>query len=120
MLAQSLGWEDPLEEGMVTHSSILAWRIPWTEEPGGLQPMRSQKNETEVMSSSRSGIRFFFFFLVTDLFHLAECFLGSFMLQVSGPPPFLRLRNIPLGTKHILLTHSSTNGHYSCFHFFLL
>ena len=32
----SLGWEDPLEKGMVTHSSILAWRIPWTEEPGGL------------------------------------------------------------------------------------
>ena len=35
----SLGREDPLEEGMATHSSILAWRIPWTEEPGGLQPM---------------------------------------------------------------------------------
>ena len=33
---QSLGWEDPLEDGMATHSSILAWRIPWTEEPGGL------------------------------------------------------------------------------------
>ena len=33
---QSLGWEDPLEEGMATHSSTLAWRIPWTEEPGGL------------------------------------------------------------------------------------
>jgi len=38
----SLGWEDPLEEGMATHSSILAWRIPWTEEPGGLQFMESQ------------------------------------------------------------------------------
>ena len=36
------GWEDPLEEGMATHSSILAWRIPWTEEPGGLQSMGSQ------------------------------------------------------------------------------
>ena len=34
----SLGWEDPLEEGMATHSSILAWRIPWTEEPGGYSP----------------------------------------------------------------------------------
>ena len=40
---QSLAWEDPLEEGMATHSSILAWRIPWTEEPGGLQSMGSQK-----------------------------------------------------------------------------
>ena len=37
----SLDWEDPLEEGMATHSSILAWRIPWTEEPGGLQSMGS-------------------------------------------------------------------------------
>ena len=40
---QSLGREDPLEKGMATHSSILAWRIPWTEEPGGLQSMGSQR-----------------------------------------------------------------------------
>ena len=39
---QSLGWEDPLKEGMATHSSILAWRNPWTEEPGGLQSIGSQ------------------------------------------------------------------------------
>ena len=39
----SLGWEDPLEEGMAIHSSILAWRTPWTEEPGGLQSMGSQR-----------------------------------------------------------------------------
>ena len=39
----SLGWEDPLEEGMATHSSILAWRIPWTEEPGGLWSIGSQR-----------------------------------------------------------------------------
>ena len=38
-LVQSLGWEDPLEKGMATLSSILAWRIPWTEEPGRLQSM---------------------------------------------------------------------------------
>jgi len=42
-LGSTLGWEDPLEKGMATHSSILAWRIPWTEEPGGLQSMVSQK-----------------------------------------------------------------------------
>ena len=40
---QSLGQEDPLEEGMATHPSILAWRIPWTEEPGGPQSMRLQR-----------------------------------------------------------------------------
>ena len=43
MQVQSLGWEDPLEEEMTTHSSILAWRIPWTEEPSGLQSMESQR-----------------------------------------------------------------------------
>ena len=40
---QSLGWGDHLEKGMSTHSSILAWRIPWTEEPGRLQSMGSQR-----------------------------------------------------------------------------
>ena len=39
----SMGWEDPLEQEMATHSSILAWRIPWTEEPGGLQSMGLQR-----------------------------------------------------------------------------
>ena len=41
-----LGREDPLEEGMATHSSILAWRIPWTEEPGRLQSMGLQESDT--------------------------------------------------------------------------
>ena len=40
---QSLGQKDPLEKGMATHSSIVAWRIPWTEEPGRLQSMESQR-----------------------------------------------------------------------------
>ena len=43
---QSLGWEDPLEKEMATHSSILAWRIPWTEEPGRLQSMGFQESDT--------------------------------------------------------------------------
>ena len=43
---QSLGWEDPLEKEMATHSSILAWRIPWREEPGGLQAMGLQTSDT--------------------------------------------------------------------------
>ena len=46
MGVQSLGWEDPLEEGMATHSSILAWEIPWTEEPGRLQSTESLKSHT--------------------------------------------------------------------------
>ena len=43
MRTGSLGWEDPLEEEMANHSSILAWKIPWTEVPDGLQSMGSQK-----------------------------------------------------------------------------
>ena len=43
MRVQSLGWEDPLEEGMATHSSISAWKIPWTEKLGGLQSMGLQR-----------------------------------------------------------------------------
>ena len=43
LLNRFLNWEDPLEDGMAPHSSILAWRIPWTEEPGGLQYMGSQR-----------------------------------------------------------------------------
>ena len=42
-LVRSLGWEDLLEKEMATHSSILAWKIPWTEEPGGLQSMELQR-----------------------------------------------------------------------------
>ena len=43
MWVPSLGWEDPLEKELATHSNILAWGIPWTEEPSGLQPMGSQR-----------------------------------------------------------------------------
>ena len=46
-LVQFLGWEGPLEKEMANHSSILAWKIPWTEEPGGLQSMGSQRVECD-------------------------------------------------------------------------
>ena len=51
MQVQSLGRENPLEEEMAAHSSILAWKIPWTEEPGGLQPMgspRARHNQSDL------------------------------------------------------------------------
>ena len=46
MQVESLGWEAPLEKEMATHSSILSWRIPWTEEPGRLLSMESQESDT--------------------------------------------------------------------------
>ena len=48
MQVQSLGGEEPLEKRMATHSSIPAWRIPWTEKPGGLQSMGSPKSQTQL------------------------------------------------------------------------
>ena len=48
MQVQSLGWEDPLEEVMATHASILAWRIPRTEEPGGLSHRKESDTHTET------------------------------------------------------------------------
>ena len=50
---QSLGWEDSLEKEMATHSSILAWRIPWTEEPGGLQSMGSQTVRRDLVTEQQ-------------------------------------------------------------------
>ena len=47
-LVESLGWEDPLEKEIFTHSSVLAWTISWTEEPGGLQSMGSQNIQTQL------------------------------------------------------------------------
>ena len=58
-----LGWEDPLEKGMATHPRILAWRFPWTEEPGGLQSMRLKRvrpaEVTEHVSSSSQDAGYF-------------------------------------------------------------
>ena len=51
---QSVGWEDPLEKQMETHSSIPAWRIPWTEEPGGLQSMESQRIRHNWVTNTQS------------------------------------------------------------------
>ena len=48
MQVPSLGWEDPLEKEMATHSNILAWEIPWMEEPDGLQSLESEKSQTRL------------------------------------------------------------------------
>ena len=53
MQIQPLGWEDPLEEEMATHSSFLVWKIPWTEEPGGLPSVGSQRDTTEWLGTAQ-------------------------------------------------------------------
>ena len=53
---RSLGWEDPLEKEMATPSSILAWKIPWTEESGGLQSLGSQRVGRDLATKAKCGI----------------------------------------------------------------
>ena len=53
---QSLGWEDPREKEMATHSSILVWKIPWTEEPARLQSMGSQKSRTPLSDETTATV----------------------------------------------------------------
>ena len=65
-----LGWEDPLEESMATHSSILAWRIPWTEEPGGLQSVGSQRGTTERLNTAQHSSQ------VWEIGRLVACNIG--------------------------------------------
>ena len=65
---QSPGQEDPLEKGMATYSSILAWRIPWTEEPGGLQSMGLQESDmTERLYNNKVHIQIIFLFSYVDV-----------------------------------------------------
>ena len=59
MWVGSLGREDSLQEGMATHSSTLAWRIPWTEEPGGLQSIRVEKSQTLLKRLSTHTVLFY-------------------------------------------------------------
>ena len=93
-----LGWEDPLEEGMATHSSVLAWRIPWTEEPGGLPSMRSH------------GVRH-------DWSDLAQHRMGPEILAVKG----LQLLGLPVWKPHfekqgLKKEHSSPGKEHAVLH----
>ena len=65
---QSLGQEDPLERGMATHSSMLGWEIPWTEEPGGLQSMGSQRVEHSWVTNTFTFITFLKLSLTFNIF----------------------------------------------------
>ena len=70
MQVQSLGWEDPLKKGMATRSSIPAWRIPWTEEPGRLQSMGSQRVEHDWSDLAHSTLFHLLYFSCIVLFYI--------------------------------------------------
>ena len=102
----SLGWEDPLEKEMETHSSILAWRIPWTEEPGGLQSTGSQRVGHDWVTSLHTynySIRFCkaFLFLAQNDFSGLPCWVPTPDLEFlffSKKPWFLLVGN-DIGSK---------------------
>jgi len=94
----SLGWEDPLEKGMATHSSILAWRIPWTEEPGGLQSMGSQRAGHDWSDLVRSTHNFEFF-----MSHLKNSILRKANARTSLAVQWLRLHASTAGSTNLIL-----------------
>ena len=94
-LVQSLGQEDPLEEEMATHSSILAWEIPWTEEPGALHSMGSQKSRTWLCNHTTT----------TDLNY--ETKLCRVTLQVTGGSE--QAGSTPCWEVRVLVHHHVTN-----------
>ena len=79
MWVWSLGWEDPLEQGMATHSSVLAWRIPWTEEPGGLPSTGSQRVRHDWRDLARLHSSFYTYPSVIFVF---ESFLSFLVIEV--------------------------------------
>ena len=85
MCVQSLGREDTLEEGMATHSSVLAWRIPWTEEPGGPQSMGSQKSRQDLVTKQQH---------IWRSCYVLGTYVSSFNLQI-GPTKWV-LRVAPI------------------------
>ena len=86
MRVQSLGGEDPLEEGMAAHSSVFAWRIPWTEEPGGPTVHRMAESDTEVTQhvhvASQIGYNVSCEFVICSLYYFEVCFLYDHFLEI--------------------------------------
>ena len=78
----SLGWEDPLEKEMATHSNILAWEIPWTEEPGGLQPMGSERVGQDWAQHGYSYIKIYNIVLVSGISKVILFYISVFFYHI--------------------------------------
>ena len=97
---RSLGWEDPLEKGMAAHSSILAWRILWTEEPGGLQPMGLQRVRYEWMTNTFTSLHWSFplrtqsNIILLIILTCCTLFLGAYenIINISQAPSYVKMK----------------------------
>ena len=100
---RSLGQEDPLQEEMATHSSILAWKIPGTEDPGGLQPVGSQsRSQLSMYAHTILNMWEFIFYGKTIIFYIQKCWLPILTPQTdsitySRPSPSLRFLSCKTG-----------------------
>jgi len=83
MQVQSLGWEDPLDKRMATHSGVLAYRIPWTEQPGGLQTMGLQRDMTKHIYIQSSFHPHFFFLILTSFYFILFFIFILFYFKTS-------------------------------------
>ena len=100
-----LGQEDPLEEGMATHSSILAWRIPWTEKPGGLQSIRLQ-SQMQLKRLTCTCICIYMYICTTESFPMSQLFAsGGQRIGASALTSVLAL-NISYGILYACTTSS--------------
>ena len=101
---QSLGWEDPLEKGKATHSSVLAWRIPWT---GRIHWGRQGSDTTEPLSPALSVFSFFFFFFIFFYFFIFYfLFVVDFVIHWNETAKGLHVFPIPIPPPTSLSTHS--------------
>ena len=100
MWVRSLGWEDPLEQEMVTHSIILVWKIPWPEEPGRLQSIGSQRVGHDWAHEQIPNMRAIapvngFMWEIAFYFCLSKCYVNKFMSWQLSLYPNLCINTIP-------------------------
>ena len=112
-----MGWEDPLEKGMATHSSIPAWTIPWTEEPGGLQSMGSQRVRRDWATKLKWRANWFSNDSVAGKSHYHCCrfsrrVIWLIVLIISSPHVFAQLSQP--WTFHVLLFNPNKDHSRSC------
>ena len=98
----SLGQQDPLEKEITTHSSFPAWKIPWREEPGGLQPVGLQKSRTQLRAEHTHHLKFSLG-VSCEVYSWASDLL-SLLLWL---PPFLLTGRLPMGSLRIATIHSA-------------
>ena len=92
-----LGWENPLEKGIATHSSILAWTIPWTEEPSGLQSIGSQRVRRNYMINIFSFHNCFYYIKYFKMFFFTKIFIECLLIpqHACHLQRFMKIQNKP-------------------------